>query len=768
MSSNRKLSLTKRLQLAYNIVTSGSFNRSNNRPIEHKKSPFMWPFGISGQPQWAMVDYNSYYTDGYSSNAVIYAAIMVKVRAMAQANLVAASGTIDMPDKLENDKHPLALLLDRPNPYQSGNEFTQLQEVYLNLTGNSFTYLERKSNSDLPVHLWPINPVNVQIIPNNKGGIQGYLYNPNGSIGNSSLPILPQDMMHVKFPNPLDQMEGLGFGLSPITPLAKSGDVDNNITDFIKMFFQHGAMPTGVLKLKDLTLDEDTAAEVKEKWMEVYGGSSNWSDIAILDMTMEYQRIGMSFNEMDFSSLDERNESRILLPFGVPAELIPLRLGINGSTFSNKEEARRWFWEDTMSYEMELFLDAYTAFLSTDDGVFPIWDTSRVHALKKDISKQVTAAKELWSIGVPANEAFKTVGLQIANYPGIEIGYLPFSVIPVGNNGKPETPLPPTDNNTDTTDNTDNTQNTGGNSSETNDTSTNQQTDQNKSLKKNWSNDQKAIIYKAFDNIATSHEKPFGLAADKAFEHDKRKIVGIVNAQKKKSLENKASVNFPSIETEIASYLFNDSPVNWRNLFTPIMLTEIEDTGKFWANELGVQFDIRNIEGEDWFTNYTTVFANPITETSNEVVHDVISQAMAEGWSNDTLANTFGDVFDYWIEGDLDKVDFDFLTRPAANPKMGNRLLQWRREMIARTETTRVANAGARNLFSRWGVTKKEWMSTGDERTREWHASMNGQIVDIGSKFVSGLGNKLDYPGDPNAPLNEFIQCRCTILPVIE
>jgi hypothetical protein len=93
---------------------------------------------------------------------------------------------------------------------------------------------------------------------------------------------------------------------------------------------------------------------------------------------MEYQRIGLTFAEMDFSTLDTRNESRMILPFGVPVELLPVKLGVEGSTFSNKEEARRWFWEDTMTYEMNLFLDEYKAFLTTDDGAYPQWDLSLV------------------------------------------------------------------------------------------------------------------------------------------------------------------------------------------------------------------------------------------------------------------------------------------------------------------------------------------------------------------------------------------------------
>lgn len=769
MSIDRKISLTKRLRYAANLITTGSvYGRKRDAIIsEHKKSPFIWPFGLSDTPQWSWVDYNAYYEEGFSTNSVIYAAVMTKVRAIAQLDLVAATGDLDEPTKVPiKQQHPLSILLARPNPYMSETQYQALQEMYLNLTGNAFGVLIRPNRTALPTEIWPLNPTWVQIIPDSKGGIKGYLYNPNGVLSDGSIPFLPSDMMHVKLPNPLDPLYGLGFGLSPLSPLAQSGDVDNQITKFLKSFFQKGAMPSGALKLKDMTLDDDSIAEIKQRWMEVYGGVDNWTDIAVLDMTMEYERIGLTFQEMDFEKIDNRNESRMLLPFGVPAELMPIKLGLEGSTFANKDEARRYFWEDTMQYEMSLFIDVYQQYLSTDDGYFPIWDTSKVSALKKDIAALIDGATKLWAIGVPAKTAFVTVGLEIEDYPGNDIGFLPFSVMPVAPNGKPELPEP-----TATEDNPDD--NTpSGNSDEndsTDDSLSNEQSDEeSKTLKKNWSNDQKLIIYKQFDMTATKHEKPFGKAAIECFERDRRKILSIVGENKRKSLELKATVNFPDIENDITTYLFGEARENWRSVFTPVMLAELEDTGKFWSNQLGIQFDIRNIEGESWFTDYVTVFANPITETSNEVIHDVISQAMSEGWSNDTLANVFDDTFDVWITGDIDKTDFEWLTNPAARPGLGNRMLHWRKEMIARTETTRIANAGAFNLFDRWGVKKKEWLSTGDDRTRDWHLSMSGQIVDIRGKFKSGLGNLLEYPGDASAPLNETIQCRCTILPVIE
>jgi len=54
------------------------------------------------------------------------------------------------------------------------------------------------------------------------------------------------------------------------------------------------------------------------------------------------------------------------------------------------------------------------------------------------------------------------------------------------------------------------------------------------------------------------------------------------------------------------------------------------------------------------------------------------------------------------------------------------------------------------------------WSTTMDGRERESHAAMDGQVVPFGQTFVSGLGNHLRYPGDPSAPAEDRINCRCS------
>ena len=87
-----------------------------------------------------------------------------------------------------------------------------------------------------------------------------------------------------------------------------------------------------------------------------------------------------------------------------------------------------------------------------------------------------------------------------------------------------------------------------------------------------------------------------------------------------------------------------------------------------------------------------------------------------------------------------------------------------RAETISRTETIAAANRGANDRYQKEGVQKKEWFSAPDARPS--HLEANGQIVPINAEFRVGA-DSMQGPGQGSDP-SENINCRCTILPVIE
>jgi hypothetical protein len=101
-----------------------------------------------------------------------------------------------------------------------------------------------------------------------------------------------------------------------------------------------------------------------------------------------------------------------------------------------------------------------------------------------------------------------------------------------------------------------------------------------------------------------------------------------------------------------------------------------------------------------------------------------------------------------------------------------SRYLAMRAETIARTETTRVLNMARQEttmqVVDDVGIPADEvvrtWAATNDKRTRDTHAAMDGQERGLNEPFDSPSGAQLMYPGDPDAPAEEVINCRCAVL----
>ncbi|MBX4215692.1 phage portal protein [Candidatus Parcubacteria bacterium] len=377
-----------------------------------------------------MDNFKSYSAEGYDLNSIIHSAVSYKARTVALGRLVAFQGDMDKPMKLEA-KHPLAKLLARPNPYQSWMEFQQQRMTYLNLSGNSYTWLDRPKIGAQPTALWNLRPDRVYVVPNDRR-LMGYLYVPDDRAREDGVPMLPEDVIHVKFPNPRDRFEGLGYGLSPLAPLAMSGDVDNAITRYLKVFFERGSMPNGVLKT-NLSLDTDGVADARARWQQIYGGVDNWTDIAVLDKDLSYQRVGLTFEEMGFDALDGRNETRMLGPFGVPAILIGVRVGLLRSTYNNAVEARKACWQDTLNPEQMLFHSDDEFYLGLpDEEIFVQYDNSAVPAMQEDRAGLITSWAQLVDRGVPVNQAFQIMGIKVENVVGGDVAYRASSMVPVG------------------------------------------------------------------------------------------------------------------------------------------------------------------------------------------------------------------------------------------------------------------------------------------------------------------------------------------------
>jgi len=105
------------------------------------------------------------------------------------------------------------------------------------------------------------------------------------------------------------------------------------------------------------------------------------------------------------------------------------------------------------------------------------------------------------------------------------------------------------------------------------------------------------------------------------------------------------------------------------------------------------------------------------------------------------------------------------LAKEIQSPEINTR----RARTIARTETIRAANsASLANVNDKGYIIQKKWLAVIDRRTRDDHRELDEKVVDKEGAWSftdkNGVTQRLRFPGDPDAPPEQTINCRCTMV----
>lgn len=182
-------------------------------------------------------------------------------------------------------------------------------------------------------------------------------------------------------------------------------------------------------------------------------------------------------------------------------------------------------------------------------------------------------------------------------------------------------------------------------------------------------------------------------------------------------------------------------------------LREVTEGSKFWARlietkdsiEPTVLFDRLQRE---WVRRFVATEVTKIAKTTQEQAEAIIRQQVAlgvtEGWTEQQIADRI---------------------RQAVAAE-GGQLSQLRGRMIARTEvhnSSEASSQSAAEALQEAGIDSvKEWVSAAaTDRSREDHLDMDGETVELRDWFVLPDGTEMLHPGDPNAPAEHIINCRC-------
>jgi hypothetical protein len=236
---------------------------------------------------------------------------------------------------------------------------------------------------------------------------------------------------------------------------------------------------------------------------------------------------------------------------------------------------------------------------------------------------------------------------------------------------------------------------------------------------------------------------------------------------------------------------------------------DLENLARGLRPSVGISFDPTNPRAAATAQELAYNFIREVTDEQRDVVRTALANALAEGKHPKTAARDIADsigltakqqqaVMNYRTSlenGSKSALDralrdkrFDPTVKRARatdtplTPEQIDRMvdryreryIDYRADTIALTESTAATSAAnheamyqtieAADIDPDTGI-EKRWNSTLDGRTRPSHVYLGargGQVVlGMDGLFTSGLGNKLMYPGDKRAPVEDVARCRC-------
>jgi len=337
-----------------------------------------WPAWEITTPQYPTPSVFNLLSKGYRSDELVFACMDVRAGAIAEPPLKFYTGKKD--DKKEIIGHPARARLERPNAEMGEMEFWQASSIYLDAAGFCVWEVELNNGGE-PAALWPMNPAYCAFMRGPQQPIRAVRY----SVPGMPYVDVPRERL-VIFQN-FDPLYPWVRSLSRTAVALKSIGVRLSVTDFLKLFFDHGTAVNGILTTtQSLTTQE--AMRNRELWRVAHGGYQNWGEPAVLGAGLTYQNVQTSFKDMAFPEVDGRTEASICMAFRVSPLIVAAKVGLQASTYSNYSQAQEAFTQEVRQPMWRYFSSEITQqllpFYGDSADTYAEFDTSQITALKED------------------------------------------------------------------------------------------------------------------------------------------------------------------------------------------------------------------------------------------------------------------------------------------------------------------------------------------------------------------------------------------------
>ena len=628
--------------------------------------------------------------------------------------------------------HALERLFNKkPNTFQSARAFRASYLTRLFHIGEAFIILDRGSNRVGDPRSAVVHYGKVDVVVSKPTAFfpQGQIVGFRAQVGDDFVALAPTEVLWLRYEDP----ENPWGCRAPIDAALDSIGIARAARRWQAGQLVNGGQAAGIIYLGDVKDDErDMAIDEIDNALNGPSSAGRFA-VAAGATAPKYIKTGLTAQEVGYLDTLTVAGENIALALGIPLDLIG-----GQRTYANVEASWKILWEGTLLNDLALIESEIDRQLLSDSRLIAHFDTSDVAALQEGrdaVAARVAKATELDILFI--DEAREALGFDpMADGKGAmtRSEYLAKfggnAVSPVAGSGTQGRMLTPE---------TDNRALEGWTDAGRGDAT-------GADVDHVFVGEQLSASEGGSDGL--SHQVR-GISADtinrdldRLEEAAKRAVVRLAEAAKREAKKrlnrNQRSADIPAD----ANFVFNAAAWAERayEYLLPALYAAMDSGASATAAALGLNLQI------DAFINQAVeeravILGEQVIDTTRKVLTDKLAAAAI---ADRITVKQFADVIDAVFED----------------------LATWRADTIARTEMVGAYNSGSRKAALESGVTSaREWLATGDTRTRPDHSAMNGvRTVSMDDPYTLPDGSSVMFPGDPSGPASQTINCRCVEL----
>ena len=546
--------------------------------------------------------------------------------------------------------------------------------------------------------------------------------------------LLPENVIHIKRWNPFDPWRGLG----ELDAAQMAAESDYLAANYARDTWANAGTSGDYVVAKGGVLDEAQRTQIEAsltaKRLAAMRGQRK---IAFLTGDIEVKSPALTAPDASFVLNRVSNRHEVYAAFGVPMSMADVQASYS---IGSASDYFRLIFNSCMPLGTDIggAIEAVTELLTGRSDLEAWFEWDEHPTMQAVRAERVESARKLWEMGTPLEVANEYLDMGRPKFRGWEKSYLPFSVAEQGAVEDPETDpalAEPTDDEPEA--------------------------DPIESLRLAFrsypvakceacdADEDGAPMVRADDPTRDPARVALWKAhvaarraTVKAYESKFRKVLMVARRETVAKLEAKKGVEGKGVA---ADFIFD--PIKFGNELRMAMRGVAQNTlleaGLGLLAEIGKLDDVWSMPPEKAleFLASRDNLMGQVADDVHRVIEDVIQQGLLDGSPISTIADGIRGKF--------------------------NDIGKHRAMVIAQTETAAAYGVARDDAMRQSGVRYKQWLTSGNGNVRASHREAEQQVVELDAEFRVG-GVYLKFPGDPDGPPAEIINCHCVSIAVAE